>query len=120
MSEKIAGVAIPDSTLAREATELIRDTTPPLIYHHSRRVFLFGSLQAAARGLRPDPELLYDQILQIGGIPAVYVYGRDGQLAKVFNGPTPEGTEHTYAQHIVPFVVALAEGAEQPDGKSGE
>lgn len=27
MSEKIAGVAIPDSTLAREATELIRDTT---------------------------------------------------------------------------------------------
>ncbi|MET9169357.1 HD domain-containing protein, partial [Streptomyces cellulosae] len=59
MSEKIAGVAIPDSTLAREATELIRDTTPPLIYHHSRRVFLFGSLQAAARGLRPDPELLY-------------------------------------------------------------
>ncbi|WP_411759596.1 HD domain-containing protein [Streptomyces tunisiensis] len=59
MSEKLAGVTIPDSTLAREATELIRDTTPPLIYHHSRRVFLFGSLQAAARGLHPDPELLY-------------------------------------------------------------
>lgn len=59
MSEEIAGVAIPDSPLAKAATELIRDTTPPLIFHHSRRVYLFGSLQAAARGLRPDPELLY-------------------------------------------------------------
>lgn len=59
MGEEIAGVTVPDSGTARAATELIRDTTPPLIYHHSRRVFLFGSLQAAARGLRPDPELLY-------------------------------------------------------------
>ncbi|MFD0053843.1 HD domain-containing protein [Streptomyces sp. NPDC015140] len=59
MSEKIAGVEIPDSALVREATELIRTTTPPLIFHHSRRVYLFGSLQAAALGLRPDPELLY-------------------------------------------------------------
>lgn len=59
MTETIAGIGIPDSVLAREATELVRDTTPPLIFHHSRRVYLFGSLQAAARGLRPDPELLY-------------------------------------------------------------
>ncbi|MFI9726010.1 HD domain-containing protein [Streptomyces sp. NPDC052092] len=59
MSETIAGITVPDSKLAQAATDLIRDTTPPLIFHHSRRVFLFGSLQAAARGLRPDPELLY-------------------------------------------------------------
>ncbi|MEU6447367.1 HD domain-containing protein [Streptomyces sp. NPDC046979] len=59
MSEKIAGVEIPDSALVREATELIRTTTPPLIFHHSRRVYLFGSLQATVLGLRPDPELLY-------------------------------------------------------------
>lgn len=32
-----AGVAIPDTRLAREATELIRDRTDDLIYHHSRR-----------------------------------------------------------------------------------
>lgn len=55
-----------------------------------------------------DADTLYDQILKIGGIPAVYVYGRDGQLAKVFNGPTPEGTDHTYDQHITPFVTELA------------
>ncbi|MFE7649783.1 HD domain-containing protein [Streptomyces phaeoluteigriseus] len=59
MTEKIAGIEIPDSRLAQDATELIRDTTPPLIFHHSRRVYLFGSLQARARGIQPDPELLY-------------------------------------------------------------
>jgi hypothetical protein len=59
MTETIAGIAIPDSTLAKEATELIRDTTTPLIFHHSRRVFLFGSLQARSLAIAPDPELLY-------------------------------------------------------------
>ncbi|MEU0333834.1 HD domain-containing protein [Streptomyces sp. NPDC006193] len=59
MTEEIAGVGIPDSRLAQDATELIRDTTPPLIFHHSRRVYLFGSLQARALGIQPDPELLY-------------------------------------------------------------
>jgi hypothetical protein len=59
MSEIIAGITIPDSHVAAEATELVRETTTPLIFHHSRRVFLFGSLQARALGLTPDPELLY-------------------------------------------------------------
>jgi hypothetical protein len=56
---QIAGIEIPDSTLAHDATTLIRDTTNELIFHHSRRVFLFGSLQSAALGLTPDPEMLY-------------------------------------------------------------
>jgi HD superfamily phosphodiesterase len=38
---------------------LIRDTTTPLIYHHSRRVFLFGALQSRSLGIEPDLELLY-------------------------------------------------------------
>jgi HD superfamily phosphodiesterase len=50
---------VPDTTLVREATQLVRDTTSDLVYHHSRRVFLFGSLQGQRRGLRFDPELLY-------------------------------------------------------------
>jgi HD superfamily phosphodiesterase len=52
-------VAVPDTKLAREATELVRDTTTDLVYHHSRRVFWFGSLQGRNRGLSFDPELLY-------------------------------------------------------------
>lgn len=59
MSERIAGIEIPDSGLAAEATELIRDTAGPLLYAHSRRVFLFGSLRGRERGLTYDPELLY-------------------------------------------------------------
>lgn len=55
----IAGVDIPDSAIATEATDLIRDTTNELIFNHSHRVFLFGTLQARARGLEPDSELLY-------------------------------------------------------------
>ncbi|MGW5261511.1 HD domain-containing protein [Microbispora sp. NPDC004025] len=59
MSETIAGVEVPDSTLAREATELVREAAADLLYHHSRRVFLFGSLRGRRLGLRADPELLY-------------------------------------------------------------
>ncbi len=54
-----AGVTVPDTKLAREATELVRDSVTDLVYHHSRRVFWFGSLQGRNRGLSFDPELLY-------------------------------------------------------------
>jgi hypothetical protein len=59
MVETIAGVEIPDSDLVTQATELVRDVSPPLLFHHSRRVYLFGMLQGKLRGLHPDPELLY-------------------------------------------------------------
>ncbi|MEU6263027.1 HD domain-containing protein [Saccharopolyspora shandongensis] len=59
MKESIAGVQIPDSVLAREATELVRETASPLLFDHSRRVFLWGSLRGREQGLRFDPELLY-------------------------------------------------------------
>jgi thiol-disulfide isomerase/thioredoxin len=55
-----------------------------------------------------ESDKLYDEILQIGGIPAVYVYGRDGAQSKLFTGPTPEGEDHTYEQHITPYVTELA------------
>ncbi|GAA5144614.1 HD domain-containing protein [Pseudonocardia eucalypti] len=59
MTETIAGIAVPDSRVVREATELVREAASPLLFHHSRRVYLFGMLQGRRRGLRPDPELLY-------------------------------------------------------------
>ncbi|MGW8375916.1 HD domain-containing protein [Streptomyces sp. ODS28] len=52
-------MSVPDTRLAAEATELVRDTTSDLIYHHSRRVYWFASLQGRNRGLSYDPELLY-------------------------------------------------------------
>ena len=53
------GVTVPDTKVAREATELVREATSKLIYDHSRRVFWFGSFQGRNRGLSFDPELLY-------------------------------------------------------------
>ncbi|MEB3050254.1 HD domain-containing protein [Mycolicibacter sp. MYC123] len=57
--DTIAGVSVPDTPLAREVTEYIRDIEDDLLYHHSRRVFFFGALQGLRRGLTPDLELLY-------------------------------------------------------------
>ncbi|WP_099039681.1 HD domain-containing protein [Mycobacterium neglectum] len=59
MSEEIAGIVIPDTELVREATELVRDVADDLLFNHSRRVYLWGSLQGSRRGLVPDPELFY-------------------------------------------------------------
>ena len=52
-------VAIPDSKLAREITEVVQDTVTPLLFHHSSRVYYFGALAGKHRGLKFDPELLY-------------------------------------------------------------
>jgi hypothetical protein len=55
----IDGISIPDSSLAHEVTELVRDIESPLLFHHSSRVYYWGALAGKQRGLRFDPELLY-------------------------------------------------------------
>jgi hypothetical protein len=59
MTLTVQGVSLPDSKLAREITELVRDTESPLLFHHSSRVYYFGALAGKHRGLSFDPELLY-------------------------------------------------------------
>jgi hypothetical protein len=59
MNTDLARIRIPDSKLAREITELVRDTESPLLFHHSSRVYYWGALAGRRRGLRFDPELLY-------------------------------------------------------------
>ena len=55
----ISGVTVPDSKLAREARELVRETEPALLFNHSSRVYYFASLAGKGRGVKFDPELLY-------------------------------------------------------------
>lgn len=78
MSTEIAGVKVPDSPLAAEATELVRDLSTDLLYHHSRRVFLFGALQGQRRGLAFDAELLYVAAMfhDVGLAPEHHASGR--------------------------------------------
>jgi HD superfamily phosphodiesterase len=59
MAFSVQGVRIPDSKLAREITELVRDTETPLLFQHSSRVYYFGALAGKHRGLNFDSELLY-------------------------------------------------------------
>ncbi|MDI2129055.1 HD domain-containing protein [Yinghuangia seranimata] len=56
---EVGGIKVPDSRLAAEATELVHDVAGELLFHHSRRVYLFGAWQGARRELAFDPELLY-------------------------------------------------------------
>jgi HD superfamily phosphodiesterase len=59
MNETIAGITIPDTAVVRAATELVREASPPMLFNHCRRVYLFGSLKGRHRKLEVDPELLY-------------------------------------------------------------
>jgi hypothetical protein len=68
----VSGINIPDSALARQITEFIRDTEPPLLFNHSSRVYYFGALAGKRRGLTFDFELLYAGAMfhDIGLVPA--------------------------------------------------
>src|ERR1700751_4224940 len=55
----IEGIHVPDSSLAREITELVRDTESSLLFHHSSRVYYWGALAGTRRALKFDRELLY-------------------------------------------------------------
>ncbi len=48
--------------------------------------------------------------IKLDSIPAVYVYGRDGNLLKRFDGSDGNGEEVSYEKQIVPFVGNLVNG----------
>jgi hypothetical protein len=58
-SALISGIRIPDSKLANEIAQFIRDTETTLLFNHSSRVYYFGALAGQRRGLKFDAELLY-------------------------------------------------------------
>jgi hypothetical protein len=55
----VEGIRVPDTRLAREITQFVRDTEPALLFHHSSRVYYWGALAGKHRGLNFDRELLY-------------------------------------------------------------
>src|SRR4051812_44169538 len=59
MTLTVEGVAIPDSKLAREITDFVREAELPLLFHHFSRVYYFGALAGKRRSLKFDAELLY-------------------------------------------------------------
>jgi hypothetical protein len=59
MPTAIASVAIPDTKLAREIQEFVRDTDTELLFNHSSRVYYFAALAGKRKDLHFDAELLY-------------------------------------------------------------
>ncbi|MDB5139792.1 MAG: phosphohydrolase [Mucilaginibacter sp.] len=55
----VAGIKIPDSSIAKQATELLLEHGTEFLYNHSLRVFLFSSLNGQRNNIVYDPELLY-------------------------------------------------------------
>ena len=55
----ISGIKLPDSQIAREATELVRQHEPEILFNHSVRVYVFGAMKGTRQNIKFDPELLY-------------------------------------------------------------
>ncbi len=59
LPQEVAGIKLPDSTLAREATDFTRALSAPVVFNHVLRSYLFGELLGRAKGLEFDHELFY-------------------------------------------------------------
>src|SRR3984957_10839814 len=68
----LSGITAPDSKLANEITEFIRDTESTLLFNHSSRVYYFGALAGQRHGFKFDAELLYAGAMfhDMGLVPA--------------------------------------------------
>jgi hypothetical protein len=56
---KVAGIPMVDTTIAKAANELALSASPPYLYNHAVRTYLFGALIGRAAKLKFDEELLY-------------------------------------------------------------
>jgi hypothetical protein len=59
MNGLISDVKIPDSKLARQAAELVRQHETEMLFNHSVRVYMFGAIKGLRQKLKFDTELLY-------------------------------------------------------------
>ncbi|CAD6537376.1 hypothetical protein LMG28727_03448 [Paraburkholderia kirstenboschensis] len=57
--DEVPGVKVPDSKLARDAAQIIRDSEGDFLFQHSTRVYYWAALAGKRKGLAFDPELLY-------------------------------------------------------------
>ena len=57
--KEVAGIKLPDSKLARDATDYTRALSAPIVFNHVLRTYLFGELLGRARKLKFDSELFF-------------------------------------------------------------
>ena len=59
MADVASGIKIPDSKVAREAAELVRQPETEMLFNHSVHVYVFGAMKGIRQNLKFDSELLY-------------------------------------------------------------
>jgi hypothetical protein len=59
MADLISGVRIPESKIARQAAELVRQHETEMLFDNSVRVFVFGAMKGIRQNLKFDSELLF-------------------------------------------------------------
>lgn len=57
--KEVAGIKIPDSSLAGAATTLAREASPDFLFNHALRTYVLGAMAGARLNMAFDPELLY-------------------------------------------------------------
>jgi hypothetical protein len=56
---EVAGIKLPDSKLAQDATDYVRGLSAPIVFNHVLRTYVFGELLGRAKKLKFDAELFY-------------------------------------------------------------
>jgi hypothetical protein len=59
MAGILSDIKIPDSKIAREAAELVRQYETEMLFNHSVRVFVFGAMKGVQQNFKFDSELHY-------------------------------------------------------------
>lgn len=59
MIQEVAGIKVPDTRLAKDAADILREYGNDLLWNHSNRVFFFGAVNGKQAKLNYDLELLY-------------------------------------------------------------
>jgi HD domain len=130
--DEVSGVRVPNSKLARDAAQVIRDSEGDLLFQHSLRVYYWAALAGKRKGLTFDPELLYvaamfhDYGLTAGYGESHLRYEVDGATAArdfLRNHDISEAdcqriwlaialhTTNGISPHLYPIAALLAEGA---------
>jgi hypothetical protein len=57
--KEVAGIKIPDTRLARDATDYVRGLSAPVVFNHVLRTYVFGELLGRSKKLTFNSELFY-------------------------------------------------------------
>lgn len=116
------GMPVPDSTVARQARELIADVAAPFLVNHSVRSYAWAVELARHDGLEFDPEILYvaAALHDIGLVP-VYDLGGSFEVDSAIAAERlvrDAGVSSERARAIYDVIALHNDEAMQPDAPS--